>query len=132
MYHEVIFVINHSESNGSENFESRSQNKSKFISFLEKFDTFKTLRELYLNNRLASTYDGMSSSVMGSVVTNGFYFCSYNFWDKILEFLDMKHNVARDAILTSLLAAICTALVSNPIWVLNSRMTKSKDQVTLQ
>ena len=71
----------------------------------------------------------MSSSVIGSVATNGVYFCTYKFWDKVLDFFDLKQSVVTDSIITSLLAAICTAFVSNPIWVLNSRMTKSKSEV---
>lgn len=104
--------------------------KSKVRKFIEgHFEIVKFLFEMYKNKKLKTLYDGMSSSIMCSVVTNGVYFCSYKFWYRMLDILDLKVEKVRDSITTSLLSAICTALISNPIYVLNSRMSKPKSEV---
>jgi hypothetical protein len=98
--------------------------------FIEKnFELLTFIKDLYLRNEITTLYDGLSSSIICSIVSNGVYFCSYKFWDRVFDFLDLKQSKVTDSIITSLLAALCTAFISNPIYVLNSRMTKPKSEV---
>ena len=106
------------------------EKKSRIRKFIEKhFELISLLQDLYRKRNIKALYNGMSSSIFCSVVTNGTYFCSFKFFDKVMDFLDFKQNMVTDSIVTSLLAAILTAFLSNPIYVLNSRMTKPKSEV---
>jgi hypothetical protein len=104
--------------------------KSRLLKFIEKnFELITFIKDIYLKQEITDLYDGLSSSIICSVVSNGFYFCSFKFWDRVMDFLDLKQSKVTDSIITSLLAAFCTAVISNPIYVLNSRMTKPKREV---
>ncbi len=108
----------------------KRKNKSRLRKFIEKnFELLTFIKDLYLRNEITTLYDGLSSSIICSIVSNGVYFCSYKFWDRVFDFLDLKQSKVTDSIITSLLAAFCTAIISNPIYVLNSRMTKPKSEV---
>jgi len=122
----VLFLSDSPEKEENE----KRKNKSRLRKFIEKnFELLTFIKDLYLRNEITTLYDGLSSSIICSIVSNGVYFCSYKFWDRVFDFLDLKQSKVTDSIITSLLAAFCTAIISNPIYVLNSRMTKPKSEV---
>jgi hypothetical protein len=63
------------------------------------------------------------------VVTNAVYFFAYKYWQKVfLKFnVGFKPGNVYFSIISSLFAAITCALVTNPIWVLHTRMANSID-----
>jgi len=74
-------------------------------------------------------YNGLSSALTGQVLCNAIWFCSYNISKESLMFLKDK-NFVLYSILTSGLASAITVFTTQPIWTLNSRMSKSKEMVS--
>lgn len=73
----------------------------------------------------------MTSGLIGNIATNAVYFFFYKMWQDIFKkyFPSLKEGEVLFSMLTSLLAAAMNVIITNPIWVLNSRMTQSKDNV---
>jgi hypothetical protein len=77
-------------------------------------------------NGFLSLYNGMTSSIIGSVVQYAVYFCSSKFWGNVIDHLKLKPGNITRSIIVNLISAICTALITNPIWVINARMANSE------
>jgi hypothetical protein len=76
-----------------------------------------------------SLYDGITSSIFGNMVQYALYFCSSKLWSYILDHLNIKIGGIGRTMLINLIAALCTAVVTNPIWVVNVRMAKKTKDV---
>jgi hypothetical protein len=97
--------------------------ESDFMKFLRvNFTTIYKVIEILRTDSNASLYNGLSSALFGTVVTQGVYFGSYKFFKIFLKQLNFQKGIVIDSIITSLLSAVVTAIVSNPIWVFNTRM----------
>ncbi len=86
---------------------------------------------LIKNDGIISLYDGMTSSIIGAVVQYAMYFCSSKFWSYTLDYLNIKIEGVCRIMIINFIAAICTAIVTNPIYVLNARMAKKNKNVIL-
>jgi adenine nucleotide transporter 17 len=69
-------------------------------------------------------YNGMSSALVGIIISSGIYFFSYRLSNNLILENNLSTNIVLDTLITSFLAGSCTALTSNPIWVLNTRMAQ--------
>lgn len=82
-------------------------------------------------DEIKALYKGISSGLFGSVVTNAIYFLAYKYWQKL--FLRLNQNYKPGdvtfSLITSLLAAATNAILTNPIWVLNTRMANTSESV---
>lgn len=96
----------------------------------ENFDIFKYCFDLIKKEGVQSLFNGMSSSVIGGIVQNGIYFCSVKIFTYIFQHmkLEFKSKILH-SMLINLLSAICSAIYTNPFWVLNIRMTKRGKEV---
>lgn len=92
----------------------------KFIKSLN-FEEFKSL------------YKGISSGLFGNVLTNAIYFFAYKLWQDIfvIYFPKIEKGSVTFSMLTSFLAAVTNVILTNPVWVLHTRMAKSNDKVIL-
>jgi solute carrier family 25 (peroxisomal adenine nucleotide transporter), member 17 len=73
-------------------------------------------------------YKGISSALVGIVVTYGIYFYAYKSFKNMLIKNNWSRGVVYDSLVTSFLAACASSVGSNPIWVLNTRMAKAKKE----
>lgn len=116
------------------NFQNNDHNNNVFKDILYKLyqniDVFKYCIDIIKNEGISVLFDGMSSSVMGAIVQNGIYFCAVKIFSYLLKRFDItiNSNILRSMVI-NLLSAICTAFVTNPIWVLNIRMAKKSKEV---
>jgi len=74
-------------------------------------------------------YKGISSGLFGNILTNAVYFFAYKYWQNvILKFSEnFKQGDIYFTLISSLLAAITCAIVTNPIWIVHTRMANSSD-----
>ncbi len=81
-----------------------------------------------------SLYKGISSGLFGNIVTNAIYFLAYKYWQKIFLriFSNLQPGDIYFSLISSLFAAITCSIVTNPIWVLHTRMANSKDSKVIR
>ena len=94
-----------------------------------KIEIIKYTIKLIQQDGFLSLYDGMTSSIFGSMVQYAIYFCASKFWSYTLDHMNSKLGGLGKTMLINLVAATCTAIVTNPIWVVNARMAKKRKQV---
>jgi hypothetical protein len=76
----------------------------------------------------SSLYGGLFSSVLQAVLQNSVYFGASKAFKILYDRMGYKNNISNELV-KSLLSAIITCIVINPICVLNARMTKSSEKV---
>jgi adenine nucleotide transporter 17 len=94
-----------------------------------KIDIIKYALDIIDKQGISSLYNGVTSSLVGSIMQNGVYFCATKFWKYVFEYMNMKDGKLINSIFINLLAAIVTTLLTNPLWVLNVRMTNRTGDV---
>jgi len=87
--------------------------------------TYKFAKNLIKTEGISVLYNGITSGMVGTTITYFIYFTSYKFFKNIMITHKISKGVILDSLITSYLAACVTAIGSNPIWILNSRMAKS-------
>jgi adenine nucleotide transporter 17 len=81
--------------------------------------------EILKKQGLLRVYSGMSSALIGIIIASGIYFFAYRLFNNLIIEYSLSTNVVIDTLITSFLAGSCTAITSNPIWVLNTRMAQA-------
>lgn len=97
----------------------------------KKFDIVHFAIEIIKRDGAASLYNGMTSSIFGSIIQNGIYFCSSKIFGYMFEHYEIKLGKIANSMLINLIAATCTALITNPINVLNTRMARKRKEVII-
>lgn len=92
--------------------------------------TWILFKKIIKEEGIRGLYSGISSCLFGSVVSYGIYFFSYEYWKNYFVRNNLNRNVLFDSMCTSFLGAVCTAVTTNPVWVLNARMSQSKSKVS--
>jgi hypothetical protein len=87
--------------------------------------TFNFAKNIIQAEGFSALYNGIGSAAFGTVASYSLYFYAYKYFKNLFKKLGINNGVLIDSLLTSLLAACTSAICSNPIWVLNSRMSKS-------
>jgi hypothetical protein len=105
------------------------EKKSTSNFFTDKIEIIKYTMKLIQQHGILGLYDGMTSSIVGSVVQYAIYFCASKFWSYSLDYMDIKISGIGRTMLINLVAATCTAIVTNPIWVVNARMARKGKEV---
>jgi hypothetical protein len=95
----------------------------------EKLEIVHFTKELINKNGILTLYNGMTSSIVGSAVQYAIYFCSSKFFGYSIDYLGLELGNLSRTMLINLISAICTALITNPIWVVNVRMAKREQDV---
>lgn len=115
----------------NDNIENLKKNSK--ISREEKsllLQTTYLIRKIIKEEGVSGLYNGISSALVGSVQSYSIYFYMYQFWKNYFVRHNLNKNVVFDSLCTSFLGAVCTAVLTNPIWVLNTRMSQSKQKVS--
>jgi hypothetical protein len=129
--------INPNNNNNDNNNSKKEENQNsknilkKILKIIyENFDIFKYCFDLIKKEGIHALFNGLSSSVYGSIVQNGIYFCSVKIFTYIFEYtkIEFKSKILY-SMLINLLSAICSTIYTNPFWVLNIRMTKRGKEV---
>jgi hypothetical protein len=107
----------------------RDETLSKIKLLIAKIDILKYTLDVIQKDGVLSLYNGVTSSLIGSIIQNGVFFCSTKFWKYVFEHLNKKTDKLLNSILINLLAALVTTFVTNPVWVLNVRMTNRSAEV---
>lgn len=106
--------------------------KNLLFKIYENIDIFKYCADIVKNEGLSVLFDGMSSSVFGGIMQNGIYFCAVKIFNYLFKYFKINiNNGILKSMAINLLSAICTAFITNPIWVLNIRMAKKSKEVKL-
>jgi adenine nucleotide transporter 17 len=102
-------------------------NSNFFLKFIRgNAQNFLTTIKIIENEGFSNLYNGISSAMIGIVFSSGIYFCGYKYFKNVLERNNFSKGIIVDSMITSFLASTVTSCLSNPIWVLNSRMAKAK------
>ena len=114
--------------------EINNTNKEKILKIIEEDNSIFSqsmnfFKRVLKEEGFASLYNGMSSALIGSMQSYSVYFYAYKFWQNFFIRNNLSSNVIYDTLWTSFLGAVCTSVLTNPIWVLNSRMIQSKQKV---
>ncbi|KAI5479691.1 peroxisomal membrane protein Pmp47 [Pseudohyphozyma bogoriensis] len=103
------------------NLSTRAQVTAKKGDETIKSAALKVIKE----DGLAGLYDGLTSSLIGIAITNGIYYLFFEETRAVL--LKAKKSKATlstlESILASSIAGAATSILSNPIWVINTRQT---------
>ncbi|GAA5886785.1 hypothetical protein JCM5296_006401 [Sporobolomyces johnsonii] len=104
------------------NLSTRSQVAAK----TEKQSTRAAALKIIQRDGVVGLYDGLSSSLLGIAVTNGIY---YLFFEEARAMVLKSRKSGKatlstfESILVSAFAGAATSIMSNPIWVVNTRQT---------
>ncbi|KAL8397560.1 hypothetical protein RB594_004317 [Gaeumannomyces avenae] len=92
-------------------------------------------RRIVAREGASGLYAGLSSALFGISVTNFVYYYWYEWTRAFFESAAARAGRSRklttvESMLAGALAGSATVLITNPIWVVNTRMTTRKQQVT--
>ncbi|CAG8444968.1 8385_t:CDS:10 [Ambispora gerdemannii] len=87
-----------------------------------------TFAKILKNEGIRGLYSGMTSAIFGIAATNGVY---YYFYELTKAFFEKSVTIKRDistveSMIAGALAGCVTVIFTNPIWVVNTRMTTRK------
>lgn len=88
------------------------------------------LKKIIDTEGLAGLYSGLDSALLGIAVTNGVYYYFYE-WSKAGFERRSKQNAVStlESIISGTIAGAATVLITNPIWVVNTRMATRKHSI---
>ncbi|CAG8530565.1 8145_t:CDS:10 [Ambispora leptoticha] len=89
------------------------------------------LVKIFNNEGIRGLYSGLTSAIFGIAVSNGVY---YYFYELTKAFFEKSVTIKRDistveSMIAGALAGCVTVLFTNPIWVVNTRMTTRKESL---
>ncbi|BFZ55557.1 hypothetical protein PYCC9005_002598 [Savitreella phatthalungensis] len=93
----------------------------------------EAVRRILEREGISGLYTGLQSALFGIGVTNGVYYYFYELSKELLEKarkLPGKGGLTTaESMLAGMLAGSATVIVTNPIWVVNTRVTARKEEV---
>lgn len=90
--------------------------------------TMGVLRSIYINEGLSALWKGMGATMIGVVPARAIHFSSYQYGKKILTntngegIIGLKEGSSLLHLSSAAIAGIITATLTNPIWVVKTRM----------
>ncbi|CAG8503675.1 9395_t:CDS:10 [Cetraspora pellucida] len=80
---------------------------------------------------ISGLYSGVNSAIFGIALTNGVYYYFYEWTKAVFEkSARPKRPISiKESMLSGAIAGALTAIITNPIWVVNTRMTTRKDSL---
>lgn len=95
------------------------------LRILREIKTYKSFKQLL--HRLSGTYGGLSTAVVGILATNFVYYYFYELTGRKLRGHDSIRGLnAKQSIIAGLVGGIVSRVVTNPIWVANTRQAVGK------
>ncbi|KAJ5775976.1 uncharacterized protein N7511_000987 [Penicillium nucicola] len=96
------------------------------------------VRRIVQREGISGLYSGLESALFGISVTNFVYYYWYEFTRSAFEKAAIKSNRASkklttvESMIAGAIAGSATVLITNPIWVINTRMTARKSEADEQ
>ncbi|CAG8725512.1 11428_t:CDS:2, partial [Acaulospora morrowiae] len=79
---------------------------------------------------IGGLYSGLSSAIFGIAVSNGVYYYFYEWTKAFFEKSTPGQPISvKRSMIAGAIAGAATVLITNPIWVVNTRMTTRKDSL---
>jgi len=72
-------------------------------------------------------FSGLSSAIVGGAISYFIYFLTYKLSGQITSKLEL--GLTAESLINSFVAGLNTAVLTNPIWVLNTRMAQANSIV---
>lgn len=89
------------------------------------------VKQIIREEGVAGLYSGLASSLFGIAVTNGIYYYWYEAVKGVIERAKETQSLsALENIVMGAIAGSATAIMTNPIWVVNTRMMVKKESLT--
>ncbi|KAJ2514137.1 hypothetical protein GGI11_004184 [Coemansia sp. RSA 2049] len=91
------------------------------------------LRKILATEGLAGLFSGLESAIFGAAVTNGVYYYFFEAVKAAFERASKRNSMSTvESMVSGAIAGAMTCIITNPIWVVNTRLTvkqrKSKQQ----
>jgi hypothetical protein len=96
--------------------------------FLHSSNTVNLTKKIIQDEGLWSLYKGISVAYIGIIITYGVYFFAYKYFKNLLKKIGLKTDLIIESMITSFLAACCSSISSNPVWLLNTRIAKAEKE----
>eukprot|EP00347_Sterkiella_histriomuscorum_P012920 403366715 len=94
----------------------------------ESFREIKYLKQLIEKEGFLSLYKGLTSGLIGVVLSYGIYFWWYRFFKNFYKIVLKRQDLSDlDITIITTIAGTLNSVVTSPIWFLNARMAVSKD-----
>ncbi|OGE51349.1 hypothetical protein PENARI_c013G09330 [Penicillium arizonense] len=100
--------------------------------------TLDAVRRIVQREGISGLYSGLESALFGISVTNFVYYYWYEFTRSAFEKAAIQSNRASkklttvESMIAGAIAGSATVLITNPIWVINTRMTARKSEADEQ
>ncbi|OQD79735.1 hypothetical protein PENANT_c045G07573 [Penicillium antarcticum] len=100
--------------------------------------TLDAVRRIVQREGISGLYSGLESALFGISVTNFVYYYWYEFTRSAFEKAAVQSNRASkklttvESMIAGAIAGSATVLITNPIWVINTRMTARKSEADEQ
>ncbi|KAJ9089701.1 hypothetical protein DSO57_1010198 [Entomophthora muscae] len=105
----------------SSRFQVQTSNEEK------SWSTIVALKKIIKEEGVLSLYSGLDSALIGVAVTNGVYYYFYEFSKSVFEKNSKQKGVSTfESMVSGAIAGAATVLITNPIWVVNTRMATRK------
>lgn len=107
----------------------QSEDKNKDAQIEQKKSAKEIIKSIYAKDGLLGYYAGLESAVYGIAVTNFVYYYFYELAANSIKRVRANNQLnTLQSMATGAVAGSITAIVSNPIWIANTRMTVTKSQ----
>ncbi|KAJ2393474.1 hypothetical protein GGI23_005034 [Coemansia sp. RSA 2559] len=91
------------------------------------------LRKILANEGLAGLFSGLESAIFGAAVTNGVYYYFFEAVKAAFERASKRKNMSTvESMVSGAVAGAMTCIITNPIWVVNTRLTVKQKKIKQQ
>ncbi|KAJ2700970.1 hypothetical protein FB645_004821 [Coemansia sp. IMI 203386] len=82
------------------------------------------LRKIFANEGIAGLFSGLESAIFGAAVTNGVYYYFFEAVKATFERASQRKSMSTiESMVSGAVAGAMTCIITNPIWVVNTRLT---------
>ncbi|KAJ1795907.1 hypothetical protein LPJ59_004071 [Coemansia sp. RSA 2399] len=91
------------------------------------------LRKILANEGLAGLFSGLESAIFGAAVTNGVYYYFFEAVKAAFERTSKRKSMSTvESMVSGAVAGAMTCIITNPIWVVNTRLTVKQKKIKQQ
>ncbi|KAI9595671.1 mitochondrial carrier domain-containing protein [Syncephalis fuscata] len=88
----------------------------------------QALKKVVASGDYADLFSGLNSALVGIGITNGVYYFFYEWTRSVFEKASKRRGMTTiESMTAGALAGAATVIITNPIWVVNTRLTVKKD-----
>ncbi|KAJ2746007.1 hypothetical protein GGI20_001709 [Coemansia sp. BCRC 34301] len=91
------------------------------------------IRKILSAEGIAGLFSGLESALFGAAVTNGVYYYFFEAVKAAFERASKRKNMSTvESMVSGAVAGAMTCIITNPIWVVNTRLTVKQKKLTAQ